>query len=648
MNTHVITVDQHRNRQTIQQFLAAVLIAIISMICLAAPVSANNRDVQDNADVLNKQTENYIKSVNDNQMAKIKGHPQIAVMTIKTTDSEPIEDYAQEMFDKYKFGTKGYDNGVLLLIATKDHKVRMQTGYGIESVLPDAYVDELVSDKVKADFKKNDFSAGTRTMVKHMSARIVKDQRYFRSKSDVTTYQHVGDTAMKILLYAGLAVLGIAAVIHGATFSVVSVNRHRKRQIVIAAAADITNHVVPTIANKLKPADQQLIDQLTLEQLCRQCPPIAAAFKDPDSINRFIDSDTELVNRNLLKQFIDYLLNFWVMTALAQQRMTANSINVRQLFINPHVPSQICKSISDVFYNWAGLTSGDVTYVLTDYYTPSDRLAAFVTLRSAMIRMSDNDIARLAQQAAAKWQSDTSHELSEADQYLALDPSVLDQIVDDAVTEKSATTYFHRYLGNAAPARNAMIDQLLDQKPQQTPEDLIASLQTSLVDQYLATVKQTITDKLDNLLVRQHNQQIDREFTQKLHQAPIYDPTDRLQQQFIDELSVHQKESFLNENNFDAAIAAAITTGVAILAANASENSSDHQSHWHESSTSMHSGSNDDSSWFDDGDDSFWDDDSSSSSDDDDFFGGGGFSGGGGFFGGDGGFSGGGGGTASW
>lgn len=647
MNEHVITVDQHRNRRAIQQFVAAVLIAIISMICLAAPASANNRDVQDNADVLNKQTENYIKSVNDNQMAKIKGHPQIAVMTIKTTDGEPIEDYAQEMFDKYKFGTKGYDNGVLLLIATKDHKVRMQTGYGIESVLPDAYVDELVSDQVKADFKKNDFSAGTRTMVKHMSARIVKDQRYFRSKSDVTAYQHVGDTAMKILLYAGLAVLGIAAVIHGATFSVVSVNRHRKRQIVIAAAADITNHVVPTIANKLKPTDQQLIDQLTLEQLCRQCPPIADAFKDPDSLERFIDSDTELVNRNLLKQFIDYLLNFWVMTALAQQRMTANSINVRQLFINPHVPSQICKSISDVFYNWAGLTAGDVTYVLADYYTPSDRLAAFVTLRSAMIRMNDNDIASLAQQAAAKWQSDALHELSEADQYLALDPDTLDQIVDDAVTEKSATTYFHRYLGSAAPARNAMIDQLLDQKPQQAPEGLIKSLQTSLVDQYLATVKQTITDKLDNLLVRQHNQQIDREFTQKLHQAPIYDPTDRLQQQFIDELSVHQKESYLNEHNFDAAIAAAITTGVAILAANASENSCDCQSHWHESSASMHSGSNDDSSWFDDDDDSFWDDDSSSSSDDDDFFGGGGFDGGG-FFGGDGGFSGGGGGTASW
>lgn len=141
----------HKN---IQQLAITVLIAIISIICITAPVSADNHDVRDDAGVLNQQTQDYIKSVNDNQMAKIKGHPQIAVMTIKTTGDEPIEDYAQNVFDKYHFGTKGYDNGVLLLIATKDHKMRMQTGYGIESVLPDAYVDDLMSDQVKADFKK--------------------------------------------------------------------------------------------------------------------------------------------------------------------------------------------------------------------------------------------------------------------------------------------------------------------------------------------------------------------------------------------------------------------------------------------------------------------------------------------------------------
>lgn len=651
MNEYLITVDQHHWRRQIQQFAAVVLIAIISVICLAVPVSvsANNHDVRDDAGVLNKQTEDYIKSVNDNQMAKIKGHPQIAVMTVKTTDGEPIEDYAQEMFDKYKFGTKGYDNGVLLLIATQDHKVRMQTGYGIESVLPDAYVDDLVSDQVKADFKKNDFSAGTKTMVKKMSAKIVKDQRYFRSKSDVTSYQHVADNANNILLYAGLAILSIAVVTHGATFSAIAVNRYRKRRIVVAAAADITGRDVLVIANKLKPADQKLIDQLTFEQLCQQCPPIDAAFKDPDSINRFIDSDTASVNRKLLKQFIDYLLNFWVLTALAQQRMTDDSISVRQLFINSHESSRICKSIADVFYNWAGLSLDDVTYVLADYDTPAERLATFIKLRSAMIHMSANDITKLAQQAVAKWQSATSHELSEADQYLALDPSVLDQVVDAAVTETSAKTYFSRYLGDSATSRHAMVDQLLTQNPQQTADDLIKSLPVILIDQYLDTVKQTTADKLDDQLTQQHDQKIDHEFTQKLRQAPVYDPTDCLQQRFIDELSVQQKESFLDEDNFNVAIAEAITTGVAILAANAFENSSDHQSHWHQSSASPHSGSNDDSSWFNNDDDSFWDDDSSSSNDDDDdFFGGGGFFGGDDGFGGDGGFSGGGGGTASW
>ena len=647
MNEQTIAVDRHHYRQQIQQFAITALIAIISMICFAAPVSADNHDVRDDAGVLNQQTEKYIKSVNDNQMAKIKGHPQIAVMTVKTTKDEPIEDYAQEMFDKYKFGTKGYDNGVLLLIATQDHKVRMQTGYGIESVLPDAYIDDLVSDRVKADFKKNDFSAGTRTMVKKMSARIVKDQRYLRSKSDVTAYQHVADHAKNILLYTGLAILSIAVIIHGATFSAIAVNRYRKRRIVVAAAADMVSYDALTIANKLKPADQQLINQLTFDQLCQQCPPIAAAFKDPDSINRFIDSGTTSVNRKLLKQFIDYLLNFWVLTALAQQRITDDSIIVRQLFVGSNESSHICQSISDVFYDWAGLSLDDVVYVLADYDTPADRLAAFITLRAVTIKMSADDITKLAQHAVSKWQSDTSHELSEADQYLALDPSVLDQVVDDAVTETSATTYFCRYLGDTATEGHAMVNQLLTQHPQQTTDALVKLLPTFLVDQYLDKVKRTTADKLNDRLEQQHEQEIDHKFMQKLQQAPVYDPADCLQQQFIDGLSVQQKESFLHEDNFNVVITAAITTGVAILAANALQNSSDHQSHWHQSSASPHPGSNDDSSWFNN-DDSFWDDDSSSSSDDDDFFGGGGFFDGDGGFGGDGGFSGGGGGTASW
>lgn len=636
MNRQSILVSHHHARQNIRQLATVVLIAIISIICLTVHASADNHDVRDDAGVLSQQTEEYIKSVNDKQMAKIKGHPQIAVMTVKTTGDEPIEDYAQNIFDKYHFGTKGYDNGVLLLIATKDHKVRMQTGYGIEGVLPDAYVDDLVSDRVKADFRKGNFSAGTRKMVKQMSAKIVKEQDDLRSKSDVSNYQKAADNFVNSLLYAGLAIASVGAVVCGAVFSVLSINRYRKRRPVTAVATNITHHEALAIAEKLKPADKQFVNQLTFAQLCRQLPKVAAEFKRPDSIDRFIDLDNMSVNENLLKQFIDYLLNFYVLTALAQKQITDDSIAVRRLFIDSCDSSQICQPVSDAFYIWAGLSSYEITHTLADYYTPSNRLAAFITLRSTMIHTNTDDIENLAQQALSKWKSDTSCEIFETDKYQSIDPSVFNQISNDIVNEWSAKSYFNGYFGEAATNRDEMINHMLDQKPQRTIEALVKSLYPTIIDCYLDAVKQVIIGKLDNRLAEQHRQEIDREFMQKLRKSPAYNPKDCLQWQFIDGLSVKQKEELLNADDFNTVTATAIATGVAVLA---------------ESYNDYDYNNDDNSSWDDDSSSSSWDDDSSSSShsdDDDDFFHGGGFSDSSDWFGGGGGFSGGGGGTADW
>lgn len=622
MNRQSILVSHHHARQNIRQLATVVLIAIISIICLTAHASADNHDVRDDAGVLNQQTEEYIKSVNDKQMAKIKGHPQIAVMTVKTTGDEPIEDYAQNVFDKYHFGTKGYDNGVLLLIATKDHKVRMQTGYGIEGVLPDAYVDDLVSDRVKADFRKGNFSAGTRKMVKQMSAKIVKDQDDLRSKSDVSNYQKAADNFVNSLLYAGLAIASIGAVVCGAVFSVLAINRYRKRRLVVAAAKDMIQHDTLTIAEKLKSADKQIIEQLTFAQLCKQFPPVAVVFKRSDFINQFIGSDNMSVDDKSLKQFIDYLLNFWVLTAFAQKQITNDSIAVRKLFIDS---SQTCQSINHVFCDCAGLSSEEITHILTDYYVPSHRLATFITLWSMMVHTNIDDIENLAQQAVSKCKSDIPHELFEDDKYLSLNPKVLNQIIDNVATKDSARTYFGYYFGERALDRNMMINQLLNKKPQQTTEVLVKSLYPSIIDRYVDAAKQKVTEKLDNQLEQQHCQEIDQEFMQKLRQSPAYNPKDYRQRQFIDEMPVQQKEELLNADNFDAVTAAAIATGVAMLA----ESDDDYDY-------------DDDASSWDDGDSS------SSSWDDDDFFHGSGFSDSNDWFGGGGGFSGGGGGTADW
>jgi uncharacterized protein len=95
--------------------------------------------VSDFANVLSPQTKlalNRLCGQLDRQ-----AHAQIAVVTVKTLDGESQADYSVQLWDKWKIGQK--DRGVLVLLATEDHKRQITTGYGLEPILPDARVGDI-------------------------------------------------------------------------------------------------------------------------------------------------------------------------------------------------------------------------------------------------------------------------------------------------------------------------------------------------------------------------------------------------------------------------------------------------------------------------------------------------------------------------
>ena len=77
-----------------------------------------------------------------------QAHAQIAVVTIKTLDGEPIENFATELEDKWKVGPKGSDRGVLLILAINDRQRRIEVGYGLEGILPDAKAGDIGREMV--------------------------------------------------------------------------------------------------------------------------------------------------------------------------------------------------------------------------------------------------------------------------------------------------------------------------------------------------------------------------------------------------------------------------------------------------------------------------------------------------------------------
>ncbi|HEX7916055.1 YgcG family protein [Rudaea sp.] len=85
---------------------------------------------------------------------------QIAVLIVHTTQPEDIAQYAIRAFDQWKLGRKGVDDGVLLIVAKDDRRMRIEVGRGLEGAIPDAATARILRDYVKPKFRDGDFYGG--------------------------------------------------------------------------------------------------------------------------------------------------------------------------------------------------------------------------------------------------------------------------------------------------------------------------------------------------------------------------------------------------------------------------------------------------------------------------------------------------------
>jgi uncharacterized protein len=85
---------------------------------------------------------------------------QIAVLIVPSTQPETVEQYAVRVEEAWKLGRKGVDDGVLLLVAKNDRRLRIEVGYGLEGALNDATAKRIIDEDITPRFKQGDFYAG--------------------------------------------------------------------------------------------------------------------------------------------------------------------------------------------------------------------------------------------------------------------------------------------------------------------------------------------------------------------------------------------------------------------------------------------------------------------------------------------------------
>jgi uncharacterized protein len=143
--------------------LASGVFFIAAAICVAAegdvqPIPALSARVTDLTGTLDAQQ----KQTLEGELAALEQRKgaQIAVLMVPTTEPEDIAQYAIRVFDQWKLGRKNIDDGVLLIVAKDDRRVRIEVARGLEAAIPDAAAARIIREYITPRFRAGDYFGG--------------------------------------------------------------------------------------------------------------------------------------------------------------------------------------------------------------------------------------------------------------------------------------------------------------------------------------------------------------------------------------------------------------------------------------------------------------------------------------------------------
>lgn len=123
----------------------------------------------------NERLESKLVAFNDSTST------QIAVVIMKSVGQYDINEYGAGLGRNWGIGTKGKNNGILILVALGDRKVTIQTGYGAEGAVPDITTHEIIQNDITPRFKQGDYygglNAATDDLIKYIKGEYKADKK---------------------------------------------------------------------------------------------------------------------------------------------------------------------------------------------------------------------------------------------------------------------------------------------------------------------------------------------------------------------------------------------------------------------------------------------------------------------------------------
>ena len=156
----------------LRRLFASLALALCATLVLAAPVALpalSDRVVDLSATLSPAEQADLVGRLA--ALERERG-AQVAILLLPTTQPESIEQFGIRLAEHWKIGRRGVDDGVIVIVAKDDRRMRIEVGYGLEGTIPDAIARRIIDEEMAPRFRQGDFAGGLRSTVDRL-ARLI-------------------------------------------------------------------------------------------------------------------------------------------------------------------------------------------------------------------------------------------------------------------------------------------------------------------------------------------------------------------------------------------------------------------------------------------------------------------------------------------
>jgi uncharacterized protein len=167
----------------LRAFIVALALVVVSAAALAQSLTFPELTgrVIDEAGILDATTREQVEKLSADLEAKTTD--QLVVVTLKSLRGTSIEDYGYQLGRKWQIGQKDKNNGVVLIVAPNDKRVRIEVGYGLEPTLTDAISSVIIQGSILPRFRAGDFAGGVRRGAEDIAQVLSGDAKEFQERA---------------------------------------------------------------------------------------------------------------------------------------------------------------------------------------------------------------------------------------------------------------------------------------------------------------------------------------------------------------------------------------------------------------------------------------------------------------------------------